>query len=197
MAVNQTPWEGSKVHCQGGTKQYAKYLRSSGGHTEVCVFHDLARGNLTTCRNKQCAVEQHHDDGDDYEGVSKMVGLVLNGVLLFLSLVMIVMGGLGAAKAADACPGAADCVPASVTMLVLLGVATMVVSSLIVFGANSGNGMLITVGTLILIFPAILMVLFALILHVHRRRDGRDDLLLRHTVPQAPLRAGDNIYFIE
>ena len=134
---------------------------------------------------------------DDYEGVSKMVGFVLNGVLLFLSLVMIVMGGLGATKAADACPGAADCVPASVTMLVLLGVATMVVSSLIVFGANSGNGMLITVGTLILIFPAILMVLFALILHVHRRRDGRDDLLLRHTVPQAPLRAGDNIYFIE
>ena len=50
MAVNRTPWEGSKVHCQGGTKQYAKYLRSSGGHTEVCVFHDLARGNLTTCR---------------------------------------------------------------------------------------------------------------------------------------------------
>jgi hypothetical protein len=136
-------------------------------------------------------VEQQH------EGVSKMVGLVLNGVLLFLSLVMIVMGGLGATKAADACPGAADCVPASVTMLVLLGVATMVVSSLIVFGVNSGNGMLITVGTLILIFPAILMVLFALILHVHRRRDGRDDLLLRHTVPQAPLRAGDNIYFIE
>jgi hypothetical protein len=84
MAVNQTPWEGSKVHCQGGTKQYAKYLRSSGGHTEVCVFHDLARGNLTTCRNKQCAVEQHHDDDDDYEGVSKMVGLVLNGVLLSL-----------------------------------------------------------------------------------------------------------------
>ena len=84
MAVNRTPWEGSKVHCQGGTKQYAKYLRSSGGHTEVCVFHDLARGNLTTCRNKQCAVEQHHDDDDDYEGVSKMVGLVLNGVLLSL-----------------------------------------------------------------------------------------------------------------
>jgi hypothetical protein len=101
---------------------------------------------------------------DDYEGVSKMVGLVLNGVLLFLSLVMIVMGGLGAAKAADACPGAADCVPASVTMLVLLGVATMVVSGLIVFGVNSGNGMLVTVGTLILIFLAILMVLFALIL---------------------------------
>ena len=101
---------------------------------------------------------------DDYEGVSKMVGLVLNGVLLFLSLVMIVMGGLGAAKAADACPGAADCVPASITMLVLLGVATMVVSGLIVFGVNSGNGMLVTVGTLILIFLAILMVLFALIL---------------------------------
>ena len=86
---------------------------------------------------------------DDYEGVSKMVGFVLNGVLLFLSLVMIVMGGLGATKAADACPGVADCVPASVTMLVLLGVATVVVSGLIVFGVNSGNGMLVTVGTVV------------------------------------------------
>jgi hypothetical protein len=62
---------------------------------------------------------------------------------------MIVMGGLGATKAADACPGVADCVPASVTMLVLLGVATVVVSGLIVFGVNSGNGMLVTVGTVV------------------------------------------------
>jgi hypothetical protein len=36
------------------------------------------------CQMRQCAVEQHHDDDDDYEGVSKMVGLVLNGVLLSL-----------------------------------------------------------------------------------------------------------------
>ena len=48
-----------------------------------------------------------------------------------------------------ACPGVADCVPASVTVLVLLGVATVVVSGLIVFGVNSGNGMLVTVGTVV------------------------------------------------
>jgi hypothetical protein len=74
------------------------------------------------------------------------------------------MGGMGAAKAADACPGAADCVPASMTMLVLIGVCTMVVAGVILFGIKENNNMLIGIMTIVLIFLAILMVLFALIL---------------------------------
>ena len=101
---------------------------------------------------------------DDIEGISKMVGLVLNGLLLVLSFVMLVMGGIGAAKAADACPGDSSCVPTSMTMLILLGLATMVVAGVTLAGVQTGNNMLIVVATIIMVFLAILMVLFALIL---------------------------------
>jgi hypothetical protein len=101
---------------------------------------------------------------DDIEGISKMVGLVLNGLLLLLSFVMLVMGGIGAAKAADACPGDSSCVPTSMTMLILLGLATMVVAGVTLAGVQTGNNMLIVVATIIMVFLAILMVLFALIL---------------------------------
>jgi hypothetical protein len=101
---------------------------------------------------------------DDIEGVTKMVGLVLNGLLLLLSFVMLIMGGIGAAKAADACPGTSSCVPSSMTMLILLGLATMVVAGITLAGVQTGNSMLIVVATMVMVFLAILMVLFALIL---------------------------------
>ena len=46
------PGKGPRLTAREVQSKYAKYLGSSGGHTEVCVLHDLARCNLTLCRNK-------------------------------------------------------------------------------------------------------------------------------------------------
>jgi len=102
---------------------------------------------------------------DDLEGVPQMVGFVLNGILLALSFVLMVMGGVGAWKADDACPSAADgCIPTSMVLLTLIGAGLLVISGIVLVGVQTGNGMLIQVMTIVMIFMAIFMVLFGLLL---------------------------------
>ena len=100
---------------------------------------------------------------NDLEGVPQMVGFVLNGILLALSFVLMVMGGVGAWKADDACPKAADgCIPTSMILLTLIGAGLLVISGVVLVGVQTGNGMLIQVMTIIMIFMAIFMVQFVM-----------------------------------
>jgi hypothetical protein len=98
-------------------------------------------------------------------GVPQMVGYVLNGVLLALSFFLFAMSAIGAWKASDACPKAADgCVPTSMTILVLIGFGTFVVAGIAVFGVHTENSLCVTIATIIMVFLAIFMVMFGLII---------------------------------
>lgn len=98
-------------------------------------------------------------------GVPQMVGYVLNGVLLALSFFLFAMSAIGAWKASDACPKAADgCVPTSMTILVLIGFGTFVVAGIAVFGVHTENSICVTIATIIMVFLAIFMVMFGLII---------------------------------
>lgn len=105
-----------------------------------------------------------HGD-DDIGDAAKMVGLILNGALLALSFILMIMGGVGAFKADDACPQATDgCVPTSMIMITLIGLALMVVSGLIVAGIQLSMNLLVSLSTAIMVFLMVFMVLFGLIL---------------------------------
>jgi len=101
----------------------------------------------------------------DIEGIPQTVGLVLNGALMALSFVLMVSSGVGAWKASDACPKTADgCVPTSMIMLVLLGVACFGLSAVAVFGTWKQIPIAVTIVTIVMVFVLIFMVLFGLIL---------------------------------
>jgi len=96
--------------------------------------------------------------------IKALVGYVVNGGLLGLSLLMVGIGGMGAAKAADACPGDSDCTPTSTIFVILIGLALMVLSGLVIAGIKTNQNMLMGLATLIMVFMAIALVLAALIL---------------------------------
>jgi hypothetical protein len=101
----------------------------------------------------------------DIEGIPQTVGLILNGALMALSFVLMVSSGIGAWKASDACPKTADgCVPTSMIMLVLLGVACFGLSAVAVFGTWKQIPIAVTIVTIVMVFVLIFMVLFGLIL---------------------------------
>jgi len=105
-----------------------------------------------------------HGD-DDIGDAAKMVGMILNGALLALSFLCMIMGGVGAFKADDACPKATDgCVPTSMIMITLIGLALMVVSGLIVAGIQLGMNLLVSLSTAVMVFLMVFLVLFGLIL---------------------------------
>ena len=96
--------------------------------------------------------------------IKALVGYVVNGGLLGLSLLMVGIGGMGAAKAADACPGDSDCTPTSTIFVILIGLGLMVLSGLVIAGIKTNQNMLMGLATLIMVFMAIALVLAALIL---------------------------------
>jgi hypothetical protein len=100
---------------------------------------------------------------DDLEGVTKLIGLATNGVLLLLSLVLVIMGGYG--YASMECPKTSpDCEPTSLVLMILLGVATLLLSGLVVAGIQTNNNMLLRLGTLIMCFVLVFLLLAAIIL---------------------------------
>jgi hypothetical protein len=104
-------------------------------------------------------------ENEDLAGVPQMVGYVLNGVLLALSFFLFTMSAIGAWKASDACPKAADgCVPTSMTILVLIGLGTFIVAGLAVFGVHTETTIAVTIATIIMVVLAIFMVMFGLII---------------------------------
>jgi len=100
---------------------------------------------------------------EDLEGINKIIGLVLNGALLLLSLIQTVLSLVG--YAGMECPKTSpDCEPTSLVLMILLGVATVLVSGLVVAGIQTNNNMLLRIGTLVMVFCAVLLLLVGLIL---------------------------------
>jgi hypothetical protein len=104
---------------------------------------------------------------DDLEGVSKIIGLVLNGILLLFALVLTIMGMVGYFSIEcpkDASGAETDCRPTSLVFLILLGVATLGVSGVVVAGIQINNNLLLRVGTLVMVFVAIFLIMAGIIM---------------------------------
>ena len=104
------------------------------------------------------------DDDLSDNPIKSMIGYIVNGGLLGLSLIMVAIGGMGAAKAADACPGGSDCTPTSTIFIILIGLSLMVLSGIMLFGIKSNNNLLMSVAVLVMVFMAIALVLCAIVL---------------------------------
>ena len=103
---------------------------------------------------------------DDLEGITKILGLVFNGVLVLIAFIQVIMAGLAASNAADACNGGDDCVPTSLTMMVLIGLALMTVGGVCVGGVQINNNLLLRVGTLVMVFLSLICLLTGLIMGI-------------------------------
>jgi hypothetical protein len=100
---------------------------------------------------------------DDLEGVTKLIGLAVNGVLLLLSLILVGVGTYG--YSSMECPKSSpDCEPMSLVIMILLGLATLGLSGLVVAGIQLNNNILLRVGTLVMCFVLIFLLLAAIIL---------------------------------
>jgi hypothetical protein len=99
------------------------------------------------------------------DGTPKIVGFVLNGLLVALSFFFMVMGTIGLSKASDQCPDSADgCLPDSMIMVLLIGVGVLVVSGAAIAGIQLQNPIMIQISTGLMTILCIFLVLFALIL---------------------------------
>ena len=100
---------------------------------------------------------------DDIEGTTKIIGLAVNGVLLLLSLILVGVGTYG--YVSMECPASSpDCEPTSLVFMILLGLATLGLSGLVVAGIQLNNDILLRVGTLVMCFVLIFLLLAAIIL---------------------------------
>ena len=88
---------------------------------------------------------------DDLEGTTKILGLVFNGLLVLIAFIQVTMAGLAMSNADEACNGGDDCVPSSLTMLLLIGLALMAVGGVCVAGVQINNNLLLRVGTLVMV----------------------------------------------
>jgi hypothetical protein len=103
---------------------------------------------------------------DDLEGVTKILGLVFNGVLVLLAFIMVVMAGLAASNAGDACNGGDDCVPDSLMLLIAIGLGLMIVAGVVVAGVQINNNLLLRIGTLVMVFLSLICLLTGLIMGI-------------------------------
>jgi len=99
---------------------------------------------------------------DDLEGVSKIIGLVFNGILLLFALILTILGLVG--YFSIECPKDSDCRPTSLVLLILLGVSTLGVSAVAVAGIQLNNNILLRVATLIMCFVAIFLIMAGIVM---------------------------------
>ena len=102
--------------------------------------------------------------GEDHVPCRHALGYALNGGLLGLSLFMLVFAGVGAAKAADACPGGTDCTPQSIYFIVAIALALLVLSGVMLWAIHVTNNMIMGLVTVVMVFMAVALVLAAIIL---------------------------------
>ena len=103
---------------------------------------------------------------DEMEGVLKIAGLVLNGLVVLFSFVAFVIAIIGMVDANDACPEGKDCVPTSMLVLIFLGFCLLVLGGLATGGIYINNNMLIRIATLVMIFASIALLLAALLMGI-------------------------------
>jgi hypothetical protein len=103
---------------------------------------------------------------DDLEGITKILGLVFNGALVLLAFIMVIMAGLAASNAGDACNGGDDCVPDSLMLMIAIGLGLMVTGGVIVLGVQTNNNLLLRIGTLVMVFLSLVCLLTGLIMGI-------------------------------
>ena len=103
---------------------------------------------------------------DELEGVLKIAGLVLNGLVVLFSFIAFIIAIIGMVDANDACPEGKDCVPTSMLALIFLGFALLVLGGLATGGIYINNNMLIRIATLVMILATIALLLAALLMGI-------------------------------
>ena len=134
---------------------------------------------------------------DEIEGILKIVGLVLNGLVVLFSFIAFIMAILGLVDANEACPIGQDCVPTSMIFLIILGFALLVLGGLATGGIQLGNNMMLRISTLVMIFASIALLLAALLMGISSGA-VMDDMGYYYDTNYPKLRAalekGDNSY---
>ena len=134
---------------------------------------------------------------DEIEGVLKIVGLVLNGLVVLFSFVAFIIAIIGMVDANDACPEGKDCVPTSMLMLIFLGFCLLVLGGLATGGIYINNNILIRIATPVMIFASIALLLAALPMGISSGAVLDDTGYYydtNHPKLRAALEKGDNSY---
>eukprot|EP01051_Picozoa_sp_SAG22_P009261 SAG22_NODE_761_length_7410_cov_16.687868_2_plen_627_part_00 len=92
---------------------------------------------------------------------SKIIGLILNGILLLFALILVIMGLVG--YFSIECPNDTDCVPTSLVMMILMGLSTLVVSGAAVAGIQHNN-VLLRIGTIVMCFVVIFLIMTGIVM---------------------------------
>jgi len=100
------------------------------------------------------------------EGITKILGLVFNGLLALLAFIMVIMGAVASYNADDACQSDSDCVPDSLILIILIGVGLMVVAGVVLAGVQLEMAILLRIGTLVMVFLSLLCLLSGLIMGI-------------------------------
>lgn len=102
---------------------------------------------------------------DEIDGVAKIIGLVINGVIVLFSFVLIVMAIWNMSNASDACPKTVDsCIPTSLWLLLFVGLGLLGTGAVVAAGIQLKNGLLIRVGTLVMVFLSLICLLVGLVM---------------------------------
>lgn len=101
--------------------------------------------------------------GDEIEGLGAIIGLVLNGALLLLSIILIGLGVYG--YTSMECPKTRpDCEPTSLIYVIILGGCIFAVSGTATAGIKLSNSVLLRLATIVMVFVGVFLLLAAIIL---------------------------------
>jgi len=126
----------------------------------IFVFCMVGYLFIVTCVN---TIISHGEVGDG--GVMSIIGMVLNGILALIALVLVIMGCVGAYQADDA----GGDVPTSMIVTILTGFGILVVAlmaTLSVAGKMPSPSLMLQVSTGIMVFFCIFLTLMALLLGI-------------------------------
>lgn len=107
------------------------------------------------------------DDGE-LEGIKKILGLVINGIVVLFSFILIILAAYAASAASTTCEaaGQSDCIPGSLWFLIFVGVALLATGAVVMAGIQMNNGLLVRVGTLVMVFLSLICLLTGLIMGI-------------------------------
>ena len=104
---------------------------------------------------------------DDLEGLTKILGLVFNGVLCLIAFIEVIMGSMAAYNASEACQASeGGCVSDSLKLLIAIGVGLMLVAGICLAGVQLNNNLLLRIATLVMVFLSLLCLLTGLIMGI-------------------------------
>ena len=105
---------------------------------------------------------------DEMDGITKILGLVINGIVVLFSFILIILASYAASAANTTCEnaGQSDCIPGSLWFLIFVGVALLATGAVVMAGIQMNNGLLVRVGTLVMVFLSLICLLTGLIMGI-------------------------------